>query len=153
MPIKLSESFTNLIWSFKMTNFKLTFFPPIIEHQLIDWVEHHRMVGVDKMVIYNFTKDNPAMEDHLRHYQKLGIVDVLQWKIPKGRYYWLFRPVQFSHPMSGTEQFYLRTCSLCPKQVTLTCLVISQLLVDPLQRMTCQFVSIFNAESIDFVSI
>ncbi len=54
------------------------------EHQLIDWVEHHRMVGVDKMVIYNFTKDNPAMEDHLRHYQKLGVVDVLQWKIPKG---------------------------------------------------------------------
>ncbi len=63
------------------------------------------------------------------------------------------RPVQFARPTSGTMQFYLRTSPFASEQVPRACLVISQLLVDPQQSMTYQFVSTFNKESIPLVHI
>ncbi len=54
------------------------------------------------------------------------------------------RSVQFARPTSGTNQFETRTNPFCPQQVPRTCLVISQLPLDPQRSMTYRFVSTFH---------
>ncbi len=61
------------------------------------------------------------------------------------------RPVHFARPTSETILFYLRTYPFGSEQVPRTCLVISQLLVDPQQSMIYQFASTFDKESIPLV--
>ncbi len=59
-----------------------------------------------------------------------GFQYTLQW--PKfGDTTRSLRPVQFARPTSGTSQFQVRTCPLCPKQVPRTCLATSQLPLNP----------------------
>ncbi len=65
--------------------------------------------------------------------------------------YLLYRPVQFARPTSGTKKFNPRTNPFCSEQVPRTCLVISQLPVNPQQDMTYQSASTFNKESIPLV--
>ena len=65
----------------------------------------------------------------------------------------MIRPVQFTRPTSGTNQFESRTSPFCPPQVPRTCLVISELPLDPQKIMTYRFASTFHDKSISFVKI
>ncbi len=63
------------------------------------------------------------------------------------------RCIQFARPTSGTYQFETRTSPFCPEQVPRTCLVISQLPLDPQKSMTYRFVSAFHDKPTYFVRI
>ena len=63
------------------------------------------------------------------------------------------RPVQFTRPTSGTNQFEPRTSPFSPKLVPRTCQAISHLSLDPQKSMTYRFVSTFYDKSISFVRI
>ena len=60
-------------------------FGPITERHLVEWMEHHRMIGVNKFVFYNQSIQDQDLERRLHMYRDMRLVDILPWNIPHGR--------------------------------------------------------------------
>lgn len=57
------------------------FFNRSIAYELVEWIEINKLVGVDHFMIYNHTTVGRT-DEILRHYEKVGVVKVIQWKLP-----------------------------------------------------------------------
>ena len=52
-------------------------------NRLIEFIEMHRILGVEKFAIYDYSISTKVLEQ-LKFYTRNGIVEVLPWKIPHG---------------------------------------------------------------------
>ena len=76
--------------SSKRTNFTI-YLGPLFDIKdkdpLIDFVEMHRILGVDKFAFYHHSISAHVLDQLKKLYTKNGIVDILPWKLPvQGRY-------------------------------------------------------------------
>ena len=52
-------------------------------HELIEWIELNRILGVDFFTLYNHTT-GPAVDKVLNYYSIQGILEVIPWQLPMG---------------------------------------------------------------------
>jgi hypothetical protein len=50
-------------------------------YQLVEMIEVNRVLGANKVVFYNHTT-GPNIDRFLAHYIKLGVIEVMDWKVP-----------------------------------------------------------------------
>ncbi len=53
------------------------------EHDLLEWVAYHRVIGVDSFLIYD-NDSNDGTIDLLKNFEKLGFVRVIRWPRKEG---------------------------------------------------------------------
>lgn len=49
--------------------------------QMVEWIELNRILGAEKFVFYNYSTGE-HVNKAIKYYVKLGLIDVIQWKIP-----------------------------------------------------------------------
>ena len=52
-------------------------------NQLVNFIEMHRLLGVNKVAVYNYSISS-EVGAYLEMYKSKGIVDIYQWNLPEG---------------------------------------------------------------------
>ena len=68
-----------------------------------EWIEYHRLLGVDKFYLYNNnSSDNYA--EILAPYQKRGIVDLIEWPSPPGEFWGPYQIKAYNHCLERVKE-------------------------------------------------
>ena len=58
------------------------FFNYSIANELVEWFEINKLMGADRFIVYNHTTVGRT-DEILKHYEKEGWIDIIQWQLPK----------------------------------------------------------------------